>query len=206
MGEDSNERKRKRRRRIWDEWQRELARRRERRSDPAGKVALQLLALFTALLAMAPPMPEIVSPFSPRRSRWEPPPGYPNGRSAWARERGLDPEPEETPATPTPRLRPQPQPRPLPNCSWIRLVKDLNRRATSDRARALIEERVPEEAHAWLRATIQAEDWQTLRGLGRDADAETIRQRALTAAKVAPVVQPEAEPEADAAPALPGMK
>lgn len=201
MSDDS---KRKRRRKRWEEWQRELARRRERRSDPAGKVALQLLALFAALLALAPPVPELVSRFSSRRSRWEPPPGYPNGRSAWARERGLDPEPEEAPATPTPSFRPQPQPRPLPNCSWSRLIKDLNRRPTRERARQMIEERVPEEAHGWLRAAIEAEDWQTLRGLGRDADAETIRERAMTIVKVAPVLEPDADSKNDVAPTLAG--
>lgn len=204
MGE--NLERRKRRRRAWDEWQRELARRRERRSDPAGKVMLQLLALLAALAAVfqQAPAPAFQFPRLRHRDRHQPPPGYPNGRAAWARERGLEPEPEETPAAPTPRLRPRPQPRPLPTCSWSRLVKDLDRRPTRERARQMIEERVPEEAHGWLRATIEAEDWQTLRGLGRDADAEAIRQRALTAAKVAPVVEPE--PEAEAEPALPGMK
>jgi hypothetical protein len=203
MDEDSEKRKR-RRRNCWEEWQRELARRRERRSDPAGKVMLQLLLLLAALAAAFEHNPAPSFQFSRfRRDRYQPPPGYPLGRAAWARERGLEPEPEpeETPATPTPRLRPQP--RPLPDCSWSRLVKDLNRRPTRERARALIEERVPAEAHGWLRATIDAEDWQTLRGLGRGADAETIRGRALVAAKFAPVLEPEPEPEADAAP---GMK
>lgn len=192
--------KRKRRRTCVDQMRRDLARRQERRSDPAGRMVLQLLALLSAALAMAPAWTEIIS--GSRRDRWQPPRGYTLGPNAWARERGLEPEPGETPTTPTPRLRPMP--RPLPDCSWSRLVKDLRRRPTRDRAQMLIEQRVPEAARGWLRATIEAEDWPTLRTLGRDADADLIRERALAMAKVArvAVLEPTPDVEADAAPSM----
>ncbi|NEI32215.1 hypothetical protein GR232_36110 [Rhizobium leguminosarum] len=68
----------------------------------------------------------------------------------------------------------------------------------------LIERRVPEEALPWLRQVIVDQDWQTLRGLGRDADAATIRARVLAAANAAYVPEPERDADIsdDAAPVL----
>lgn len=202
MGKDSKER-RLRRRTCVDELRRDLARRRERRSDPAGKIMLQLLALLSAVLALVPPIPAPAFDLPRlrlRRSPWDPPPGYPNGRDAWARERGLEPEPERT-SLPmaTPRLRPIPR-------SWKRLVRDLDSR--SERRRALarqeLDRRIPEEAQSWLRGLIASDDRTALRMLGIGADRTTLRERALTAARVLPTFEPEpmplAEPDADAAP------
>ena len=192
MNKDSTDKKR-RRRTCADEWRRDLARRHERRADPAGKALLQLLALLSALLALAPPVsaPAFDLPLLRRRSPHQPPPGYPNGRAAWARERGLEPEPETTPATPTPLLRPRPQPRP-----WRRLVKDLDSRSERRReqAREQLLQRVPEEARLWLAAEIRAGDRQALRMLGHGADPRTLGERVLAAARVVPPVETTPEP------------
>lgn len=207
MSKNSMEKKR-RRRTCADQMRRDLARRRERRSDPAGKVLLQLLALLSALLALAPPVPApaFELPRLRRRSPWEPPPGYPNGREAWARERGLDPEPGETPATSTPRLRPQPRP-------WKRLVKDLDSRSERRReqAREQMLQRVPDEAQFWLATEISGGDRQALRMLGLGADRTTLRERALAAARVVPLVETNPEPptsdvEVNAAAPTPGRR
>lgn len=140
---------------------------RQRRSNPASKPILQLLSLFSAILSIAPPMPEIVS--ASGRDRRQPPLWYPNGAAAWARERGLEPYDdyeEEQKQT----------------ASWLRLVKDMDRRPTRERARELIETRVPSEALEWLREMIRQEDWLALRLVGHDRTAEEIRERALRAA------------------------
>lgn len=172
MDKDTKARKRERRT-CEDRLRREVGR--ARRSDPAGKVVLKLLGLLSAVLAIAPARPEIIS--ASGRDRRQPPSWYPNGPAAWARERGLEPEdnPEE-PKQPAPALRPK------ATASWLRLVKDLDRRPTRERARELIEARVPPEALDWLRDMIQQEDWLALRLVGHDRTAEEIRERALRAA------------------------
>ncbi|MGF0539901.1 hypothetical protein ACQQ2Q_18025 [Agrobacterium sp. ES01] len=205
MSKDSAEKKR-RRRTCADHMRLELARRRERRSDPAGKVMLQLLALLSVVLALAPPVPAPafdLPRLRPRRSPWDPPAGYPNGREAWARERGLDPEPGRASLpTATPRLRPMPRP-------WKRLVKDLDSRLgrRREQARDTLLQRVPDEAQAWLRGLIASEDRTALRMLGIGADRTTLRERALVGARVAPTFEDEPTPavDVDAAP-VPGRK
>lgn len=207
MSKDSAEKKR-RRRTCADHMRLELARRRERRSDPAGKVMLQLLALLSVVLALAPPVPAPafdLPRLRPRRSPWDPPPGYPNGRDAWARERGLDPEPGRARfPTATPRVRPTPAPRP-----WKRLVRDLDSRSERRReqAREQMLQRVPDEARPWLKGLIASDDRTALRMLGLGADRTTLRERALVAARVAPTFEDEPTPaaEADVA-AVPGRK
>jgi len=204
IGKDSTEKKR-RRRTCADEWRRDLARRRERRADPAGKIMLQLLALVSAVLALAPSFSPVIFDLPqprlrPSRSPWDPPPGYLNGRAAWARERGLDPEPEpergQLPIA-TQCLRPAPRP-------WKRLVRDLDSRSERRReqARAQMLQRVPEEAQPWLRGLIASEDRTALRMLGIGADRTALRDRAMAAARVVLVLEPEPTPaaEADAAP------
>jgi len=171
---------------------------------------LQILALLSAVLALAPPVPALIYDLPqprlrPRRSPWDPPAGYPNGREAWARERGLEPEPGRTPLPIlTPRLRPTPTPRP-----WKRLVKDLDSRSgrRREQARDALMQRVPDEAQAWLRGLIASDDRTALRMLGLGADRTTLCDRALAAARVASAFEDDPTPdvEADAAPA-PGRK
>lgn len=197
--------KKRRRRNCADRMRRHLAgwQRRRGGGDPAGKVVLQLLTILSGTLALLPPMPSF--PFIPHRPRPRPlssissPPGWPvrtladhddmllaerretgeaalghpddedRGPASWAREHGLDP-----PFYRTSRAAP----------TWSRLVKDLRRRPTKDKARELIELRVPVEAVEWLRSRIQMEDWQSLRMLGRDgATEDDIAAAALAEAK-----------------------
>lgn len=190
-GETERKRKERRRRTCIDELRRNMARQQVRRADPAGRAVLQLLALLSAGLALLPPIGE---KSYAHRNRRQPPLGYDLGSAAWARERGLEPEDEEEfPTVREPRLRPMP--RPLPGCSWSRLVKDLRRRPTRARARAMIEERVPSEALPWLRTAIVDEDWSSLRMIGRYADPELIRERALAAALAADLLERQVEVE-----------
>lgn len=171
MNKDSK--KQRKRRTCADRMRRDI--RKQRRSNPASKTMLQLLGLFSAILAIAPPMPEII--FASGRDRRQPPSWYPNGPAAWARERGLEPDDDsEEQKQPSPALRPK------ATASWSRLVKDLDRRPTRERARELIETRVPPEALEWLREMIRQEDWLALRLVGHDRTAEEIRERALRAA------------------------
>lgn len=167
---DRELKQRKRRRTCADWIRRNVARRRRR--DPAAKTVLQLLGLLSAALALLPEstafaLPERGNNFRPDRRI--PPPDYELGADAWARERGLDP-------IWYPVDRPEPRP------SWNRLVKDLNRRSAKDRARIMIEERVPPGALEWLREMIKTGDWITLRIIGYDRTEEEIRDRAALAA------------------------
>lgn len=203
MSEVSTAAERQRRRRTCaDEWRRDLARRRERRADPAVKTMLQLLALLSALLALARPAePALdIAPGPRRRSRYDPPQGYGLGRDAWARERGLDPQPDaalSTSETSIPRLRPALK-------SWRRLVHDLDSPSPRRReaARAALEQRLPSLCHDWLRRQIASEDRTELRLLGLGAGPAELVQRALVAARVESNHEPEPEtaaPVADAA-------
>lgn len=190
MSEDSEKRKRRRRTCI-DELRRDLARRRERRSDPAGKTMLQILALLSAVLTLAQriePAFDVVSR-PQRRTRYDPPPGYGLGRDAWARERGLDPQPDavlSTSETPTPRLRPALK-------SWRRLVRELDSPSPRRResARAALEQRLPSLCHDWLRRQAARDDHSQLRMLGIGAGPAELVQRAMTAARVENIHEPE---------------
>lgn len=201
MSEDSEKRKRRRRTCI-DELRRDLARRRERRADPAGKTMLQILALLSAVLTLAQriePAFDVVSR-PQRRTRYDPPPGYGLGRDAWARERGLDPQPDpvlSTSETPTPRLRPALK-------SWRRLVRELDSPSPRRResARAALEQRLPSLCHDWLRRQAARDDHSQLRMLGIGAGPAELVQRAMTAARVENIHEPEQPspaPGADAA-------
>lgn len=200
MGKDSAAAERQRRRRTCaDEWRRDLARRRERRSDPAGKVMLQLLALLSAALALAQPSePSLnITPRPRRRTRYDPPPGYRLGRDAWARERGLEPQSDDALATlekPVPRLRPALK-------SWRRLVRELDSPSPRrrDSARAALEQRLPSVVHDWLRRQIAAEDRTQLRVLGLGVGPAELVQRALVAARVESSHEPELETSAPGA-------
>ncbi|WP_210162373.1 hypothetical protein, partial [Brucella anthropi] len=121
---EGSEKMKRRRRTCADHMRLELARRRERRSDPATKTLLHLLALLSAMLALAQPSEPTfnITPRPRRRTRYDPPPGYGLGCDAWARERGLDPQSDDDLATsekPVPRLRPALK-------SWRRLVRELD--------------------------------------------------------------------------------
>jgi hypothetical protein len=190
MNEESK-RKRERRRTCIDEMRRDLARRRERRSDPATKTLLQLLALLSAALALAQPREPVfdVGPRPHRRTRYDPPPGYKLGRDAWARERGLDPEPAVVLAAwekPEPRLRPALK-------SWRRLVHELDSPSPRRReeARSALERRLPSVVHDWLRKQAASGDHTELRVLGLGAGPAELVQRALTAARVESIREPE---------------
>lgn len=145
--------KKKRRRTCLDEMRLKLAeRQRQRRGgDPAGKVALQLLTLLSGVLALFPPlpMPTFAFSFGPARSS-VPPIDDDRGPTAYAMERGIEPHYYAT-------SRPRPSP------SWSRLVKDLSRPRKANRARELLEARVPPAAVEWLRDTIDTGDLWRLR-------------------------------------------
>lgn len=161
----------KKRRRTCIDWiRRNIVGRRRR--DPAAKTVLQLLSVLSSALALLPERDAFALPGRGnyfRRDRRMLPPEYALGAEAWARERGL--EPSWYPVN-----------RPKPSPSWNRLVKDLNRRTTKDRARLMIEERVPPEALEWLREMIKSQDWIALRIVGHDRTKEEIRDRAVLAA------------------------
>lgn len=192
MGEDSK--KRERRRTCIDEMRRDLARRRAQRADPATKTLLQLLALLSAVLALAQPNEPVfdIAPRLRRRSRYDPPAGYTLGRDAWARERGLDPEPAAALATserPAPSLKPAMK-------SWRRLVRELDSRSPRRReeARLALERRLPSVVHEWLRRQITSDDRTQLRVLGLSAGPAELVQRALTGARVESVREPGPPP------------
>lgn len=163
--------KQSKRRRTCADWLRRNVARRRRR-DPASRTMLHLLGLLSAVLALVPESPASAFPERGnnfRRDRRIPPSDYELGADAWARERGLEPIWYHVD-------------RPRPRASWNRLVKDLNRRSAKDRARIVIEERVPPEALEWLREMIKTGDWIALRIIGYDCTEEEIRDRAALAA------------------------
>jgi len=220
----------KRRRNCADRMRHALAeRQRQRRgSDPAGKIMLQLLAILSAGIALLPPMPTFS--FFPPPRRPQPsagvssPPGgairrlsdgaglhaqapsresesrparkadlnylddEDRGPTAWSMERGVDPPFYRTSSRAAP--------------TWSKLVKDLKRSRSKEKAAALLEYRVPPEAVEWLRNRIFFEDWWALRSLGRDgaSDAE-IADAALVEAKKWQAAQPKSpEPKPDPEP------
>ncbi len=219
-------RKKKRRRTCLDQIRRNIAeRQRQRRgSDPAGRLMLQLAGILSAGMALLPPMPSFSFGMAYRKSvsssagRTIRPRLYDDGRAStaasrdtesrytWKRnisyldnedrgptahamERGIDPPFYRT----TSRAAP----------TWSKLLKDLKRRQTADKARELIEFRVPPEAVEWLRSRIYLEDWQSLRLLGRDgAGDDEIAAAALVEAQRWKTAQtkppePDQKPEPD---------
>lgn len=83
------------------------------------------------------------------------------GPTAYAMERGIDPAHYET-------MEPRPAPRP----SFRRLVKDLSRPRKADKARELLEARVPEAVIEWLRDSIDTGDLWRLRMAARPGAAD----------------------------------
>ncbi|MEH0292516.1 hypothetical protein V6R98_09940 [Agrobacterium sp. CCNWLW71] len=229
MAETMKPEAKKRRRNCIDRIRRALIeRQRQRRgSDPAGKVMLQLLAILSAFLAVMPPISMPSFSFFPPPRRPRPPAGVSSppggairrlsdgdgfraqapsreseprparkvnlahlddedrGPTAWDMERGIDPPYYRTSSRAAP--------------TWSKLVKNLKRRQTADKARELIEYRVPPSAVEWLRSRIFFEDWLSLRQLGRNgaSDAE-IAAAALAEAlkwKAAQPKPPEPKPD-----------
>jgi hypothetical protein len=174
-------RQRRSRRTCADRLRRDLAeRQRQRGVDPAGKVALQLLGLLSGALALVPPMPRFSFSFRPA---WQPDSSIDDDRgpTAYAMERGLEPLHYATS-----RLRPPP--------SWLRLVKDLKRSRTADRARELLEERVPPAALEWLREAIDTGNLWRLRMIVRPgAPDDEIAASMLAAAHVWEAERQQAE-------------
>lgn len=169
-----------------------LLNQRRQHRDPASKVVLQLLAILAAGIALLPPLPSLPRSWLPRHSRpihrtsssqggvvrrqpdraasrslkprcdehlqhhnnW-----YcigdddERGPTAWAMERGFDPPYYRTSSRAAP--------------TWSRLVKDLKRPRTREKAAELLECRVPAAALEWLRNCIQMEEWSSLRQVGR---------------------------------------
>ncbi|MCX8996252.1 hypothetical protein NOF55_16470 [Rhizobiaceae bacterium BDR2-2] len=112
---------------------------------------LQLLGILSGALAMVPPipMPAFAFSFGPSRSS-VPAIDDDRGPTAYAMERGIEPHFYATSVM---------QPAPAP--SFRRLVKDLARSRKADRARELLEARVPPAAIEWLRDMIDTGDlWQ----------------------------------------------
>lgn len=144
-----------RRRTCADRLRRDLVeRQRQRRGgDPAGKVLLQLLVLLSATLAMIPPMSAFTFSFRPPR---QPTSSIDDDRgpTAYAMERGL--EPLHYGGS---RLRPPP--------SFRRLVKDLSHPRKAQKARELLEARVPDAVIEWLRDSINTGDLWRLRMAAR---------------------------------------
>lgn len=230
MAERMKPEAKKRRRNCADRIRHELMeRQRQRRGgDPAGKVMLQLLAILSAGLALLPPMPSFSLFAPPRRPRQSPgvssPPGgqvrslsdgdgfraqvasreskprptrkvdlscfddEDRGPTAWSMERGLDPPFYRTSSRAAP--------------TWSKLVKDLKRSLSKEKAAALLEYRVPPEAVEWLRNRIFFEDWLSLRSLGRDAatDAEIAAAALAEAKRWEAAQQKPAEPKPDPEP------
>lgn len=169
-----NERQR-RRRTCADRLRRDLTeRQRQRRGgDPAGKALLQLLALLSGALAMMPPIPMPAFSF-PFRAAREPASSIDEDRgpTAYMMERGLEPLNYASI-----RMRPPP--------SFRRLVKDLSRPRKADKARELLEARVPHAVIEWLRDSINTGDLWRLRMAARPgaSDDEVIASM-LTAAQM----------------------
>ncbi|MQW06359.1 hypothetical protein GHK45_22310 [Sinorhizobium meliloti] len=208
-----------------------IERQRQRRGgDPAGKMALQLLAVLSALLAVLPPIPMPAFSFFPEPRRPRPSPGVSSppgiairrlsggdgfpppaasreseprptrradlthlddeerGPTAYVMERGLDPPYYQTSSRAAP--------------TWSKLVKDLKRSRSKDKASELLEYRVPPEAVEWLRSRIFLEDWLSLRSLGRDGASDNeIAAAALGEAKKWEAAQPkQPEPKPDPEP------
>ncbi|RYH00239.1 MAG: hypothetical protein EON58_01000 [Alphaproteobacteria bacterium] len=178
----------RRRRTCADRLRHHLAERQRPGADPAGKLFLQLLGLLSGALALLPPLPAVYVAYGSRHSAAGPVPSRgalppsdqcadldrhhaeDRGPTAYAMERGIEPV--------FYRLSSRAAP------SWSKLVKDLKRRQTSERARMLIEYRVPAEAVDWLRHIIGLEDWQSLLRLGRDgANENQIAAAALVEAR-----------------------
>lgn len=217
-----------RRRTCVDQMRRDLAegQRQRRGSDPAGRVMLQLLGILSAGLALLPPLPPFffivgkvprkmvssppgspirpqfhddrrISPdlsceadsLSPRKAGLSHLDDEDRGPTAHAMERGNDAPFYRTSSRAAP--------------TWSRLVKDLKRRQTADKARELIEYRVPPGAVEWLRSRIYTEDWFSLRRLGQDgASDDEIAAAALAEAKRWEAARPkpkerETDPEPD---------
>jgi len=184
------ESKRRRRRNCADRLRHHLAeRQRQRRGgDPAGRALLHLLGLLSGALALLPPLPAFSFPSGSRHSTSGPTPSREalprsgqradldrldaedRGPVAYAMEHGIEPV--------FYRLSSRTAP------TWSRLVKDLKRRQTKERARLLLEYRVPPEAVEWLWYVIDLEDWSTLLRLGRDSSSDDeIAAAALVEAK-----------------------
>lgn len=166
----------------------------QRRNNLATKTIWQLLSVVSVILAKVQPVQEgIVASGS---DLWRPPSWYPNGPAAWARERGLEPEDnQEIGSRGSTNAH-----RPTVSASWLRLVKDLNRRATRERAREIIETRVPPEAVNWLQEMIELEDWTALRVVGHGRTKEEIYDFALMEAMKWQVARVPAVPPAPATP------
>ncbi|MBD8653652.1 hypothetical protein IFT66_21385 [Rhizobium sp. CFBP 13726] len=172
------EAKKRRRRNCADRLRRHLAerQRQSRGGDPAGKLLLQLLGLLSAALALLPPLPAFSFYSASRHSTIGPTPSREalsrsgqranldrldtedRGPVAYAMEYGIEPV--------FYRLSSRAAP------TWARLVKDLKRRQTKERACLLLEYRVPAEAVLWLRHVIDLEDWSALLRLGRDGASD----------------------------------
>lgn len=184
------ESRKRRRRTCADRLRHYLAERQMQRrgNDPAGKALLQLLGLLSVALALLPPLPTLSFASGSRRTAAGPVPSREvlprsgqwanlyrfdtedRGPTCYAMEHGIEPV--------FYRLSSRAAP------SWSRLVKDLKRRQTRERARLLIEYRVPPEAVMWLRHVIDLEDWSALLRLRRDgASDDEIAATALAEAK-----------------------
>lgn len=212
----------KRRRNCADRMRQALIeRQRQRRgNDPAGKLMLQLLAILSTLLSVLPAFSFFPPPRRPRPSAGvSSPPGEAirrlsnghgirspvvsreskprpvqkidlcyldhedRGPTAYAMERGIDSTYYRTSSSAAP--------------TWCKLVKDLKRSRTKAKAAILLEYRVPPEAVEWVRNRVFAEDWLSLRSLGRDgASDDEISAAALAEAKKWEATQPKPpEPE-----------
>ncbi|NNH80652.1 hypothetical protein HLH89_06360 [Rhizobium laguerreae] len=222
----------RRRRNCADEMRRRLMeRQRQRRgADPAGKVALQLLAILSALLTVMPPIPMPSFSFFPPPRRPQPAPGVSSPPGGVIRRLSdgdafrppvasreseprparkadlsyLDDEDRGPTAYEMERGIDPPWYRTSSHAAptWSRLVKGLKRPRSKERASALLEYRVPPEAVEWLRNRIFFEDWLSLLSLGRDgaSDAE-IADAALVEAKKWQAMQPKSpEPKPDPEP------
>jgi hypothetical protein len=227
MAETKRSELKKRRRNCADRIRHDLMeRQRQRRGgDPAGKVALQLLAILSALLAVLPPIPmPSFSLFpSPRRPRPSPAVSSPPGEAIRRLSDGdgirspvairesaprpsrkadlsyFDDEDRGPTAWAMERGVDPPYYRTSSRATptWSKLVKGLKRSRGKEKAAAMLEYRVPPEAVEWLRNRIFFQDFWTLRLLGRDgASDDEIAAAALAEAKKWEAAQPKPpEPE-----------
>ncbi|PDS61270.1 hypothetical protein CO653_34170 [Rhizobium anhuiense] len=149
--------KRERRRNCADRLRAELMTRkihRGRRLDPAMSVAIQMLAIVSALVNLFPAPAAAAEPL-PEPPRREP-----------VREPQPAPEPRSYKSAP----------------SWPKIMSDLARPVARSMATAELYARLPVEVRPWLDEVVKAEDWASLRPYARSGATDDTASAGVLAA------------------------